>query len=369
MVACVWLIPMTWTYGGLPFGVARPEHVASHPDYRRRGLIRELFKAIHARSTADGDLAQAITGIPYYYRQFDYEYAVDLGGGRTVALADIPELGQGETEPFGVRPADLDDVAFLAALFNRDHQRSLVANVLGDDYWRWMLNGINHESGLGWCALVITDSEARPCGYVLLRSRRWGSSVNVLHIAVSDGTSMQAAIRPILRAIRDQASTIPTMQGSLPAKGITFELGESHPVYGVLSEGLAPRVHTPSAWYIRVPDLPAFLRHISPVLEQRLVGSPVAGYTGELPLDFYRGGLKLSFTHGRFVAAEVWQRPIWGQNPEAGFPPLVFLQLVFGRRALHELRHVLPDVWATDEAEPILNVLFPKRYSHVMPIH
>src|SRR5579883_617807 len=58
---CLW--QHTWAYEGIPFGVGRPEAVATHPEYRRLGLIRALFELVHARSEARGDLVQAITGI------------------------------------------------------------------------------------------------------------------------------------------------------------------------------------------------------------------------------------------------------------------------------------------------------------------
>ena len=37
------------------------------------------------------------------------------------------------------------------------------------------------------------------------------------------------------------------------------------------------REEPPYAWYVRVPDMPAFLRHIAPVLEARLGGIDHAG--------------------------------------------------------------------------------------------
>jgi len=46
----------------------------------------------------------------------------------------------------------------------------------------------------------------------------------------------------------------------------------------------------------------------------------------------------------------------------------VFLQLLFGYRRLDELRHAFPDVWARDEAIPLLRALFPSRRSLVLPI-
>jgi hypothetical protein len=123
----------------------------------------------------------------------------------------------------------------------------------------------------------------------------------------------------------------------------------------------------PYAWYLRVADLPAFLRHITPTLESRLRASAEAGYTGELTLDFYRGGLRLVFDRGTLTTIEDWRRPVWGEG-NAGFPPLVFLQLLFGYRGLDELRRAYPDVWAKGDATALLNALFPPRPSLLVPL-
>lgn len=115
---------------------------------------------------------------------------------------------------------------------------------------------------------------------------------------------------------------------------------------------------------MRVPNLHAFLKHIAPALEKRLANSAAAGYTGELKLTFYRGGLRLAFENGRLTTAEPWQAPIYNANANAGFPPLVFLQLLFGRRSLDQLCDAFPDVW-TDNTGMLLNTLFPARPSFV----
>jgi hypothetical protein len=116
-----------------------------------------------------------------------------------------------------------------------------------------------------------------------------------------------------------------------------------------------------------VPNLPRFIEHVAPALERRLAATAQAGYTGELALDFYRGGLRLAFESGKLIVAEDWQRPLWGEA-KAGFPPLVFSQLLFGHRSLHELRGIYPDVWAEGDAAPLLDALFPKRPSCLVPL-
>src|SRR5438552_3872631 len=90
VVACTSLWKHTWTYEGIPFSVGRPEMVATDSAYRHRGFIRALFEMVHERSEAEGDLVQAITGIAYFYRQFGYEYALELEDRRTTSTWEPP---------------------------------------------------------------------------------------------------------------------------------------------------------------------------------------------------------------------------------------------------------------------------------------
>src|SRR5512143_559145 len=80
IVSTLNLISQTWTYDGIPFGVGRPELVGTLPEYRNRGLVRLQFEEIHRWSAERGEMVQAITGIPFYYRLFGYEMALDLTG-------------------------------------------------------------------------------------------------------------------------------------------------------------------------------------------------------------------------------------------------------------------------------------------------
>ena len=369
VVASMWLIPVSWTFGGIRFGVGRPEAVVTHPDYRRRGLVRALFEAFHARSARAGELVQAITGIPYFYRQFGYEMALELRGGPVVQFDDIPRLKAGETDLFHLRPATPDDLPFVIDLYEGERRRSLVSSDVPEAYWRWMIDGASVEADDGWTTLLICDAAGDRCGFVLVRRIRSGNTLAILQIALRDGVAWPVVIRPVLRALREYAPTVPAAghEPVAPTR-LGFRLGTAHPAYTVLGATLAPRRDRPYAWYVRVPDLPGFIRHVAPVLDDRLRCSPLAGYTGELRLDFYRGGLRLVFTDGRLTTVDDWQAPAFGAGPSAGFPPLLFLQLLFGRRSPTELAYVLPDAWAGEEAAMVLDVLFPPQSSLVLPL-
>ena len=52
IVSILNLIPQTWSYGGVEISVGRIELVSTHPDYRRRGLVRAQMDAVHVPDIA-----------------------------------------------------------------------------------------------------------------------------------------------------------------------------------------------------------------------------------------------------------------------------------------------------------------------------
>ncbi len=370
IVACTCLWRQTWEYAGLPFEIGRPEFVATDANYRRRGLVRVLFDMVHQRSANEGHPVTAITGIPYFYRQFGYEYALDLGGKRTTFITQVAEAKDGEPEAYTLREAAREDIPLIQESYGRRKASSLVWTRIPDSYWHYELEAwrIQPEWGRTSNVQMIVDSAGVAQGYIWLAATRWGSSLAIWGFESMPGTNLRAMLPPVLRALKAYGEQMPTAKPDTKALNtITFHLGRSHPVYDALGE-LAQAKEEPYAWYVRVPDLPAFLRLIAPVLEKRLADSYIAGYTGEIKLDFYRRGLRMIFDKGRLTTAENWQVPIYGSNAGGGFPELVFLQVVFGHRSIDELRRAFPDVWVNDETGYALNVLFPARESSVLPL-
>ena len=368
IVSSMNLISQVWTYGGIPFKVGRPELVGTHPDYRNRGLIRKQFEVIHHWSTERGELVQAITGIPYYYRQFGYEMAMNLHGGRDGYLQHIPILDDGKPEPYVVRPVEEKDLPFIAKVYEQACQRSLVSCARDDTLWRYELCGKDKDNFNCLELRLIETPEGEAVGYLAHPSFRWGATQVVFQYEVKAGISWSAVTPSVLRYLKSAGEALPPYQGQEAWGSFAFILGVSHPVYEVLPNSL-PRVRRPYAWYLRVPDLPAFVRLITPVLEKRLATSPLANHSGEIKLTFYRDGLRLVFEQGRIKEVESWTPFPQGNSGQAGFPGLTFLQLLFGYRSLDELKCAFADCWTeSDEDQALLSTLFPKQASDVWPI-
>lgn len=352
----------------LPFG--RPEIVATHPDFRNRGLVRAIFDLLHARSQARGHVLQGITGIPYYYRLFGYEYAADLGGEVSVPFPAIPQLKAGEAEPCSLRRASAEELGLANELYDQDRARYALSTPMTEAFWRWTATGLSPATGEGWTTRLVADASGVAVGYVLTGNTREADEIKVVALGAKRGVSLAAILPSILRGLMAAAAEpLPRREG-LPAPArVCLALWRDHPVYGLLGDAQIARRTRPYAWYLRVPDLPGFLTRISAVLERRLACSALAGHTGELRLTFYREGLRLVFAAGRLTAVEPWREDhAWGPRAQAGFPPLVFLKLLFGHRSLSELREAFPDVTAGDEARPLLEALFPPRPTWLLPL-
>ena len=368
-VASLWTMHAPWRYGDVAFNIGRPEEVVADPEYRNRGLIRALFERFHSWSERQGHVAQGITGIEYFYRQFGYEYAVDLGGSCTVMFGNIPALPPTDTDPFMLRPATADDLPFLQNLYEHAQRQSLVSSDIPMSYWQWQLNGVDHTSKQGWRMLVAVEQAGTATGAFILPSLRWGTALTVNCALWEQEKNLAAAIRPLLRALQAYAPMIPPAREPKEPDRIVFNVAAKDRFYEVLSGTVTNATQPPYAWYVRVPDLPQFMTRIAPVLEKRLQGSAVAGFDGELRLDFYRGGMLMKWEHGRLGGVEPWRRQVWGTPAHAGFPPLVFLQMLFGRRSLDDLRYAYADVWADKEMELVLRTLFPSKASQVLVLN
>ncbi|MEA3440917.1 MAG: GNAT family N-acetyltransferase [Chloroflexota bacterium] len=369
IVSSLNLISQTWTYTGIPFGVGRPELVGTLPEYRNLGLIRAQFDVIHKWSDDRGELVQAITGIPYYYRQFEYEMGLSLGGGRIGYKPHVPKLKEDEQEPYQIRPAEVSDLDFIADLYQQASERYLISCLRDKTAWRYELDGKSDRNVNRELLRVIETNDGILVGYLVHGASTWGPTMIAVNYEVVPEHSWVSVTPSVVRYLYCTGESLAkTEDKGDDFSGFGFWLGTDHPVYQVMKDRL-PRIRNPYAWFIRVHNLPDFLQHIKPVLDQRLENSAFNGHTGELKITFYRSGLRLYFQAGNLEQIEPWKPEPQGHTGDAAFPDLTFTQLLFGYRTLDELDYAYADCWKKDDqAYGLLNALFPKVPSNIWSI-
>jgi hypothetical protein len=368
IVSSLNLISQTWSYAGIPFKVGRPEMVGTLPEYRNRGLIRAQFDVVHQWSAERGEMVQGITGIPYYYRLFGYEMALNLDGGRAGFKAQLPKLKEDKEEDYLFRTVLKKDIPFITRTFRNGSQRNLVRCEWDKDLFQYEIFGKSPQNINRLEFRIIEDKHGNPVGFIAHPAWTWGAMLPALLYELKEGISWGEVTPSVARYLFTTGEAYAAEKENKDFDAFGFWLGEQHPVYDVFGDRL-PRVRKPYAWYIRVPDLPAFLRLISPVLEERLAGSAYAGHSGEYKLTFYRQGIRFVLEKGALTTIEAYHPEPQGHSGDAAFPELTFLKLLFGYRTLDEIKYAFPDCWThDDEITGLLKSMFPKHNSSVWAV-
>lgn len=365
LVSSCCLISQTWSYAGIPFGCGRPELIATDPAYRRRGLVRQQMAALHAKSSARGELVQAITGIPWFYRQFGYEMTLEYFGSRSFSwLLQGEKWSTKEGELFQMRPAKKKDLPALQTLYESEGRAGLISCVRSEAEWHFLAFVAHRESPDGLHLSVIETEAGETAAYV--EFRQWGQSFTVRELAVAPQFGPREIGLFLLNWFKQEAARRNASREQ-PITHVNFGFGSQHWLYDALDSYLQ-KPRKPYALYIRVPDEAAFLRHIAPALEARLTASSMGGYSGKLRLNFYRHQLVLIFKDGKLTAVSPYVAKAYDDG-DVLFPEHTFFHLLFGHRTLSEVGHLWVDCHARNpEAATLIEILFPKRPSWIRPL-
>jgi hypothetical protein len=322
--------------------------VGTLPEYRHRGLIRALNQRFKELLRDEAFDISPIQGIPYFYRQFGYEYAIPLEGGWNIHAHQIPD-DLPASEPFQFRKATLDDLPALVRLYDEAACDLEVSAVRDAAAWRYL---IEHEpltasASETW---LVLDAGDEIVGYWRIGKFGFGEG-----LIVSDASRLSY---PAAVAVLRKAKALAAERGK---PYVRLAPADACPLIQVAKAWGAQ--HTGRyTWQIHIPDLARLLRTIAPVLERRIAASPLAGLTQTIHLNLYRESFDLRFEEGRLAAVEAVG---FSDEGEIHLPPLLLAPLVLGWRSCEELHRSHPDVGIWGQSAYLIDVLFPKMESFI----
>ncbi|APU43674.1 GNAT family N-acetyltransferase [Streptomyces sp. TN58] len=317
--------------GGIRLPAGQVELVATDAEYEGRGLVRALMDWAHARSAARGHLVQAMIGIPYFYRLFGYEYAIDIP-----QVLDVNTLPPGDGSATLLRTARPSDIASMAALQASAQNGFDVTMPHSAACWRWLLD---HESS----NLMVLERD----GAVVATARTTppGDEVLVAEAAAHDA----AAARDLLRGVAALAPGDPIR--------IVHRAGT---VTGDAWQEFAD--HQPRAgaeqYYIRIPDAAALLDRLRPLLWQRLTKAGIDRTGQDIVISTFGAHHRIPVLPdglGPVTTGGPMRSP--GTAGGAGVAPDHLAALLFGPHGMQGLSRIRPDVYAADEE--LFEALFP----------
>jgi len=340
IVSSLCLIPWTWRCGDAVIPAGEMGIVGTLEAYRQRGLVRAQIAFFKQRLAERGCLVSHIQGIPYYYRQFGYQYALPLEGGLRLTLREVPPP---PAATFQFRAATLADMSMLVRLYDDAAQDLAFHAARSADAWRYLLT--KTAGGETECdTVLIEDGAGQVVGYVRLPLAHFGAEQPICE---TSRLGFDAAL-----AVLNHVKSVAEQRGK---PGLRLNVPPSCDLMKA-ARPFAASEYTTYAWQIHVPDIAALLRALRPVLEARLARSLLAGLTQDVSICLFRETIVLRFASGRL--ADVVNAG-FTQRGEISFPPDAFIPLLFGWRSLEEQRRAYPDVGVSPAQRLLVDTLFP----------
>lgn len=331
VVSTATLLDETVFLGDLLIPAGQVELVATHREYEGRGLVRALMQWAHDRSARLGHMVQVMIGIPYFYRQFGYQYAIAIPQSRDIQAIPPPDGDH------VVRAAGADDIAAMSGLQDAVQRRYDLRMPHSPACWRWLVARDGSSQ-------LIVERDGAPVATGRITPPE-DDEVVLGEIAAAD----PAAAGALLRYARSSAgaATLKVMERC------------GYPAGDSLEQYLAPTPRQAGRYYVRVPDVTALLEHLRPVLSARLASSEFAEQTGEIIVSFFRHHVRMAFTNGKVGEPRpggAMQAPATVGG--AGVAPDLTGSLLFGPEGITGLAKAHPDVYGGPN-EVLMGVLFP----------
>lgn len=338
IVASLNLIPLKWSLDGVTLKVAEMGCVATHPDHREKGLQRMLNAEFDRVLAEEGYDLAAIEGIPYFYRQFGYEYALPLDEETTIPLEKIPCY----KVKHRIRPFTPEDIPQAMRLLEKSQEKFLVHGIRDEEVWR-----MQEETGL-WAERMFHGYAVEEGGEL------------VAYFRIREHQEEKWLL--LLEVTETGPETTHSMLGFLKAWGeekdletLVSRVSHLEPVNQHLTQ-LGGVEKTPYAWQVKVVDHLVLFKKLIPLFERRLRNSGYRDLTGVLNFNFRRFTIKAEIEGGTF---KEMKRIDDCSDRSIGLNPYVFPKLLLGYKGRGELEGMYPDLRVRESHRGVVDVLFP----------
>jgi predicted acetyltransferase len=326
--------------------------VESRPEHRMKGHMRGLFADTVAYMTGQGYVVSALFGIPNFYHRFGY--ATCLANTRAVLQTRDAELAQSDVPPHQLRPATADDMPWIVDLYNRHNAARSGTLVRLNEHFKGFTKG-THWGQPAEC-MVLEDHAGQRAGYAAWdRSRE---RVSVVEAECVDDRWHGA----LLHEFAGQAIAKRCGQ-------VALHLPQDHPFAEYAQRfGCEWSIEYPrqAEGMMRILDQAALFDKLQPELQRR--------YSRVAPLSEPRAAIlatdlastRIDIAGGQVSCRTVPPSPVVPPPSRAAALPTIrltqdrLMQLVMGYRSARDLLSERAYVYASGDALPLLEALFPK---------
>jgi len=347
-------IPSVWAYEGVLLQNLELGWVGTLKEYRRKGLVRVLYEHFD-KLLQEGEYdISTIQGIPYYYRQFGYDFVLPMDRTLWMTVDQLPTINENTPPAYmkiQIREAKPKDLIDMMNLYDEHNNQLQVYMARSRELWE-----VQEETKRVYESEFRTflfEDKNRVIGYMRLAVNRTskGPHGSTLRVIESSIKTYDGAMRA-LQLIKTEAM-----------KHEFYRVGVTGPSINNLSRivlDLGGQIRGGWKYQLRVPDILRLLQKISPVIEKRLVGSMFEGITKNLTINTFHHCYLLKFLNGTIES--ITDSGMQEVDESRGFraPPNDLVRLIFGAYDIDEISHNNIDFIVGRDLKSLVETLFPK---------
>lgn len=346
------LIPWRWQFEDVTLKVGEMAIVATDEKHRGQGLLRKCNEMLSQELVGQSYDLSIIQGIPGFYHQFGYHYAVNFEHHTELALYSIPDLDDSNA----FRAAEFSDIPFLMQEDERYRKEYSLSIIRSEAKWKYILSE-GKNSGYETDVFIIKQFDEQY--YCRILKQGFGEG---LIVSEASYNMPKAVLDMFLSFLKQQAN-----EAKKPY--IRLNMPDSHCLVKYAKHFGA--INKPGyAWQIKIVDKCKFINKLTPLFEARIANSEFAGLNGTIVLDLYKTQITFEFKGGLMQSPS--EKTM--ENPDylMSIPEDLLAALILGHRSWQELQYNRPDIFPADQylrfnvvnpAEVtgrLMNVLFPK---------
>ena len=353
-------IPGIWNYEDIPLQNLELGWVGTLKEYRRRGFNRLLqthFDSVLFNGKYD---ISTIQGIPYYYRQFGYDFVIPMDRTVWTRTNQIPPFDTKKPPEYmklKIRLAEKKDIPAMMELFD-EHNRDLLVYVpRTKELWE-IQEKFKRQFENEFLTYVVIDG-SKIIGYFrIVKKINKDRSPNK-----STMTVIESSISPFNGVLR----VLQFLYAEAVQDDISL-IGSLGPSFNTLSKVMENLGGIGKPWWkyqVRIPNMVTFLQKISPVLERRLLGTMFEGLTYDVIMNTFQNCYSLKFVDGKITDVSDLGPQQVNANQAFRAPPNDFARLVLGAYSIKEIEQNNIDFIVRGDVRLIAETLFPKLESAI----
>ncbi|QTA91727.1 GNAT family N-acetyltransferase [Desulfonema magnum] len=360
IVSAFALIPWTWEMEGIRLKVAEMGIVGTRKEYQEQGLMRILNKEFDKTLAAEKFDLAVIQGIPGFYHNFGYHYAVAMENHINMPLHIIPD--EQDKDGYTFRIAGLKDIPYLMEEDESYRKFFSVSAFRDEANWKYLFGqSLKTEYGSEFWIMENKDK----CEKFCFRIPQEGFGKGLIISEISAYITYDALIR-LFTFCKHKAA-----ERNKPYIRLNLH---NESMAGKTAISMGAEKGNPYAWQIKFADRINFLRKIAPILEKRMKESLFKNFSGTVRLDFFKTKADMIWNEGILESVKPGEEEACDNTfciSEDLFPALCL-----GHRTWQELQHTRPDIFpasqylrpnltASDKSGLLTDTLFPSGNSWI----